>query len=218
MSRRPRRLTSSAMSSPMEAVQQKTVVCRSTMISQCMSRFPGSHWNGHGPEALAPELEPDAGRPEAVPHGDLHPVLPGKAGHLVAAGEHVGPVPEVLFGVAEDFSFSGGPGRGMNPDHVLEGDREKRERISFPKVVRGGERELPKIFQGGDIPGLELLPRSSSGGRRKIPHRRAGRSTSDPLAESERSSSSDFISGMKLFLMVILVLRFMAQSLMENSK
>ena len=47
------------------------------------------HGDGHGPQPLHPGLEAHPRGPEAVAHGDLHPVQGGDPGHLVAAGEEM---------------------------------------------------------------------------------------------------------------------------------
>ena len=79
--------------------------------------------HGHGPQPLAPRLEAHPRRPQAVAHGDLHPVEVGDARHLVAAGEEIAPVVDVLLGVAQDLPLAGGAGRGMDADDLLVGDR-----------------------------------------------------------------------------------------------
>ena len=52
---------------------------------------PRPHGHRHGPQPLHPRLEAHPRGPEAVAHGDLHPVQVRDPGHFVAAGEEVLP-------------------------------------------------------------------------------------------------------------------------------
>ena len=69
-----------------------------------------AHGNGHGAQALGAQLETDAGRPQAVARGNLDAVLRGDAGRAIAAGEHLGPVINILLGVGDDHGRAGSAG------------------------------------------------------------------------------------------------------------
>ena len=107
--------------------------------------------DGHRPELLGSQLETRPGRPQPVPHADLHPVLPGEARHLVTAGEHVEPVVDVLLRVAEDLPLPRCPGGGVDP-HDLPGlDGEQGDGIPVAQVLAGGEGEPGKVLERPDL-------------------------------------------------------------------
>ena len=100
------------------------------------------HRDGQGPQLLHPRLEAHPRGPDAVAHGDLHPVQGRDPGHLVAAGEEVLPVVEVLLGVAQDLALAGGAAGGVDAHDLLEGHRPEREGVAVPQVLARGQGEF----------------------------------------------------------------------------
>ena len=111
--------------------------------------------HGHGPQPLHPCLKAHPRGPQAVAHGDLHPVQVGDPGHLVAAGKEVGPVVHVFLGVAQDLALAGGAAGGMDAHDLLEGHGPQREGVLVPEVVAGGKGEARQVRKGADAVGSD---------------------------------------------------------------
>ena len=152
---------SSAMSSPMEAVQQNTVLAGPPGIRSACPRFPAP---GARPWPPAPPPRPEAlaRGPDSVTHRDLHPVQGGDPGHFVAAGEEMGPVVHVFLGIAEDLALAGGAAGGMEARDLLKGHGPEGEGVPVPQVVPGGEghpaRSASSRMRRGD-PAASSWPR-----------------------------------------------------------
>ena len=112
------------------------------------------HRQGHGPEMLAAQLEAGPGRPQAVAHGDLHPVQGGQAGQLVAASEHLLPGVDVALGVGQYLALAGGAGRGVDAHHLGLGHGQKRQGIALAQILDGGQRQPGEVVQGQVLAGL----------------------------------------------------------------
>ena len=93
------------------------------------------HRDGQGPQPLHPQLEAHPRGPDAVAHGDLHPVQGRDPGHLVAAGEKMLPVVDVLLGVAQDLALAGGAAGGVDAHDLLIGHRPEGEGVAVPQVL-----------------------------------------------------------------------------------
>ena len=67
------------------------------------------------------------------------PVPIAAMGHLYTEGGELRSFVNVFLGVTEDLPFSGGPGRSVHAHHLIHGNAEKRKRVTFGQVFRGGE-------------------------------------------------------------------------------
>ena len=86
---------------------------------QLLFRVARPHGNRHSAQLLAAVLEADAGSPQSVAWCDLHPVLVGHAGKLIAPLEHLAPVIHIFGGIRDDHRCARGAGRGVDADNVL---------------------------------------------------------------------------------------------------
>ena len=110
----------------------------------------GTHRDAHGAEFFRTGLEADAGGPETVTGSDVDAVLVRDAGHLVAAGEHGGPVIDVFASVGDDDRKAGGARGRVDADDLLFRSRHESEGVGVPKVRFLGEGEVLKVLDGGD--------------------------------------------------------------------
>ena len=128
-----------------------TVDWKSTRNWHCRSTLPGPMGMAVAAEAFAAELEPDAGRPQAVPHGNLDAVLRGEPRHLVTPGEETGPVIDILLSVGQNLLFARGAGGGVDAHDPAGGDRQQRIRIAGAQIVGAGEGQPADIREGPDL-------------------------------------------------------------------
>ena len=140
------------------------------------------HRDGQGAQPLAAQLEAHPRGPDAVAHGDLHPVQGGDPGHLVAAGEEIPPVVDVLLGVADDLAFAGGAAGGVDAHDLLIGHRPEREGVAVPQVFPRGQGEFLQVVQGSGWRRGRPRPHPAGPGKSWSPHRRGAPSTASPLA------------------------------------
>ena len=117
----------------------------------------GAHRDAHGAEFFRAGLEADTGGPEPVARGDVDAVPVRDAGHLVAAGEHGGPVIDVFASVGDDDRKAGGARGRVDADDLLFRSRHESEGIGVPKVRFLGEGEVLKVFHGGDTGDARFL-------------------------------------------------------------
>ena len=88
--------------------------------------------------------------PGQVPENSGSVVLVRDAGHLVAAGEHGGPVIDVFASVGDDDRKAGGARGRVDADDLLFRSRHESEGVGVPKVRFLGEGEVLKVLDGGD--------------------------------------------------------------------
>ena len=110
---------------------------------------------GHGSKFLTTQLKPYPRRPDTVSHGNLHPVFGGNPGHLIASGKEMDPIVDIFLGVAQNFPFAHGTGRGMDSNHLGLGNRKKWKRIVFAQVIGCGERQFSNVIQRSKVFGTD---------------------------------------------------------------
>ena len=120
-----------------------------------------AHGDGHGAKALGAELEADARGPQAVAGRDVDAVELGAADRLVAAGEHLGPVVDVLLGVGDDDGCAGGAARGVDAHDLLVRHRLDAQRVRLAQIGLLGEGKALEALLVGDLGDVDVgeLPR-----------------------------------------------------------
>ena len=120
-------------------------------------RVARSHGQGHSAQALATRLESGAGGPQSIARGDLHHVLWGQAGILVAAGKLNGPVFQVLGGIRNDHRRACSARRAMHTDNLLLRHSGQPHRICLAQIRLLRKRQGLKGFLGGDLVKVNAL-------------------------------------------------------------
>ena len=132
---------------------------------QLLFGVAGAHGNGHGAQALAAQLEADAGSPQAVARGYLDAVGVRDARRLVAACEHGGPIVDVLLRVGDDDRGARGARGAVDADDLLIRHRLQSQRVRLAQVGLFRERQLLEIFLGLHIGQIDVLEFTGVEGR-----------------------------------------------------
>ena len=119
-----------------------------------------AHGDGHGAHALGTELEADTCGPQAITRRDVDAVFTRAADGTVAAGEHLGPVVNVLLGVRDDDRGAGRARRGVDANDFFVGNRLDSQGIRLAQVCLLGEGKLLEVLlcaDGRHVDARELL-------------------------------------------------------------
>ena len=94
-----------------------------------------------GAHLLRAVMEAEPAGEHVVIKGDLDEIVVRDAGRRQHAGHQLGPVEDIVPGVADRDRPPGPAGRGMDADDVAEGNGEHVVRIALSQIVLGGEGE-----------------------------------------------------------------------------
>ena len=132
---------------------------------QLLFGIAGAHRDGHGAQALAAQLEADAGSPQAITRGNLDAVGVRDARRLVAAREHGGPIVDILLRVGDDDRGARGARGAVDADDLLVRHRLQSQRVCLAQIRFFRERQLLEIFLGLHIGQIDVLEFASVEGR-----------------------------------------------------
>ena len=124
---------------------------------QLLFSVTGTHGDGHGAQALATQLEADAGSPQAITRGNVDTVGVRDARRLVAAREHGGPIVDVLLRVGDDDRRARGARGAMDADDFLVRNRLQSQRVCLAQIGLFRERQLLEIFLGLHVGQVDVL-------------------------------------------------------------
>jgi len=113
------------------------------------------HGNDGAAQGLGAGVRAQAAGEEAVAVGvvDLH--ARADAGGAEAAGHELGPVGQVLLGVADHRGPARGARAGVDPGHLALRHREHPERVLLAQVVFGGEGEVAQVLEFTQVVGMD---------------------------------------------------------------
>jgi len=101
-------------------------------------------------QPLRPVVKPQPAREHAVTRHVLKHIRGPGPGHVHAARDQIRPHRQVMRVVADHGRLPGGPGRRVQPDHVLLADRQKFEGVPFAQMLLGRKRQVAKVFEALD--------------------------------------------------------------------
>ena len=132
---------------------------------QLLLGVAGAHGDGHGAQALAAQLEADAGSPQAITGSDLNAVGVRDARRLIAAREHGGPIVDVLLRIGDDDRGARGARGAVDADDLLIRHRLQSQRVCLAQIRLLRERQFLEIFLGLHVGQIDVLEFTSVEGR-----------------------------------------------------
>src|SRR5574343_1265516 len=105
------------------------------------------HRHGAGPQAFDAVVGAEAAGEHAIAVGDMDHVASAATGRTDRAGNNVGPVVDIVLGVADDDRFAGRAAGGVQAGQLIARHGEQTERVVVTQVGLGHERELGQVGQ-----------------------------------------------------------------------
>ncbi len=92
---------------------------------------------------------------ESHPIGILTDIIRSDTVGIEASGHTFGPLLQIVRCVRPGNRLSCRSGRGMNPDHLGQGDGAEAKGIIISQVCLDGKRKLGKVFKGLEVLGFD---------------------------------------------------------------
>src|SRR5574343_15188 len=105
------------------------------------------HRHGAGPQAFDAVVRAKAAGEHAIAVGAMDHVASAATGRTDRAGNNVGPVVDIVLGVADDDRFAGRAAGGVQAGQLIARHGEQTERVVVTQVGLGHERELGQVGQ-----------------------------------------------------------------------